>query len=539
VSTLTIGQFGALETLLVCPQCDAIYRSEVLRKLTPHRGQFGFDVIEYIGRALFVECRNELTIQADLAVKNISISVSEIAFLGKRFILYLALAHKQSSEALKDYMSSKGGYILHLDGTCEGDSPNVFSCIDAVSDIVLGNRKMPSEDSKHIIPLLNRFKSSYGDPIALVHDMGKAILKAVKTVFPGVPDYICHFHFLRDIGKDLFATEYDSIRRYTRTFKIKPALRKTEKALKIQIDEDQALSDELTTYLEKDQTPDLKMVLNPVVAAYLLVAWILGASSASNGFGFPFDQPHLDFYQRLQQAYPKLKALKELKENGVLGLPLLVLNNVLSDQNLQNVQKSIEQKITVFNELRVAMRIACTDSEQGLNDEGDNDIENIEKRVKAFRHSEQLQALAANNIRYRNMIKQIDKYWDKLFAKQIQVDTPAGKIIIQPQRTNNLMEQWFRFLKRDIRKKSGQHSLGTALIGMLADTSLVRNLKNADYMDILLKGKSSLAERFADIDAKEVLEEAQENKKRFDKYPRNIRRLFKLDNLPKMVIIAA
>jgi transposase-like protein len=98
---------------------------------------------------------------------------------------------------------------------------------------------MPSENSKHIIPLLNRFKSSYGNPIALVHDMGKAILKAVKTVFPGVPDYICHFHFLRDIGKDLFATEYDSIRRYTRTFKIKPALRKSEKALKIQIDEDQ------------------------------------------------------------------------------------------------------------------------------------------------------------------------------------------------------------------------------------------------------------------------------------------------------------
>jgi hypothetical protein len=111
VATLTIGQFKALETQQVYPHCDVIYRSEELRQLTPHRGQFGFDVIEYIGRALFVDCRNELAIQADLAVKNIPISVSEIAFLGKRFILYLALAHKQSSEALKDYMSSKGGYI--------------------------------------------------------------------------------------------------------------------------------------------------------------------------------------------------------------------------------------------------------------------------------------------------------------------------------------------------------------------------------------------------------------------------------------------
>jgi hypothetical protein len=90
------------------------------------------------------------------------------------------------------------------------------------------------------------------------------------------------------------------------------------------------------------------------------------------------------------------------------------------------------------------------------------------------------------------------------------------------------MAQWFRFLKRDMRKKSGQHSLGKALIGMLADTALVRKLENTDYMTILLKGKMSLAERFADIDAKEVLQEEQDNKKRFEKYPRNIRRLFEL-----------
>jgi hypothetical protein len=536
VSTLTIGQFKALETQTTCSQCDVIYRSQELRKLTPHRGQFGFDVIEYIGKALFVDCLNESTIQADLAIKNVPISTNAIAFLGKRFILYLALTHKQSSEDLKNYMSSKGGYILHLDGTCEGDSPNLFSCIDGVSDIVLGNKKMPSEDSKHIIPLLAQFKSNYGHPIALVHDMGTAILKSVKTVFPTVPDYICHFHFLRDIGKDLFETEYGSIRRNIRAFKVKPALKKTEKALKIQIDDDQALSAELATYLNENQTPDLQAVLNPVVTAYLLVTWILGASSASNGFGFPFDQPHLVFYQRLQQAYPKLKLLKE---KGVLGLPLLVLDKALSDKILQNVQASIEQKIVIFNELRVAMRIASTDSEQGLNDEGDDDIENIEQRVKAFRHSEKLRVLSVNNIRYRNMTKQIDKYWEKLFAKPILIDTPAGRIIIQPQRTNNLMEQSFRFMKRDRRKKSGQHSLSKTLVGMLADTLLVRNLKNVDYMAILLKGENSLAERFAQIDAQEVLKEEQDNKAGFDKYPRNIRRLFKLENLPEILMKAA
>jgi hypothetical protein len=32
--------------------------------------------------------------------------------------------------------------------------------------------------------------------------MGKGICKATAKVFPGTPDFICHFYFLRDIGKD-------------------------------------------------------------------------------------------------------------------------------------------------------------------------------------------------------------------------------------------------------------------------------------------------------------------------------------------------
>ena len=63
ISTLAIGQFDALETQRHCHRCGGIYRSEELRSLTPHRGQFGFDVIEYIGKALFVQCRNELAVR--------------------------------------------------------------------------------------------------------------------------------------------------------------------------------------------------------------------------------------------------------------------------------------------------------------------------------------------------------------------------------------------------------------------------------------------------------------------------------------------
>jgi hypothetical protein len=170
IATLDIGEFRAIETQQTCKCCTRVYRSDELRALTPHGGKLGFDVIEEIGMELFVRCRNVAEIQAKLAIQNIPISSSEISYLGKRFIVYLLLAHQECQEELKQVMQSKGGYILHMDGTCEGGSPHLFSCMDEISNIVLGNRKMPTEDSQYIIPLLQDLKAAYGNPVAIVHD---------------------------------------------------------------------------------------------------------------------------------------------------------------------------------------------------------------------------------------------------------------------------------------------------------------------------------------------------------------------------------
>jgi hypothetical protein len=62
------------------------------------------------------------------------------------------------------------------------------------------------------VPFLEQIKELYGSPLAVTSDMGRAFLSAILKVFPGIPNYICHFHFLRDIGKDLLEKEYSIIR---------------------------------------------------------------------------------------------------------------------------------------------------------------------------------------------------------------------------------------------------------------------------------------------------------------------------------------
>ena len=374
-----------------------------LHQLVPRGARYGYDVMVYVGQALFLRCRNGKEIRRELSTKNIRISQRAIGYLGQRFIVYLALVHEQSQEKLKQFMDARGGYILHLDGTCEGDSPHLMSSMDGLSKIVLSNIKIPTENAGQLIPFLHRIKQAYGNPIALVHDMGVAILNAVKEVFPGIPDYICHFHFLKDIGKDLFGDDYSTIRRHLKTHRIRSDLRKIVKGLKTAIDGNPDSLQCLHRYLESKTLLEPQTPLMPLVKAYLMICWILEARNESHGFGFPFDRPHLDLYLRLQEAYPDLKELKQQMAADASLLLLAPLSKTLADKALASTVLRMQEKIRIFDQLREAMRIAQPDSQSGLNDEGDADIETIRARVTAFRLSNEIEELSATAIAYRKM----------------------------------------------------------------------------------------------------------------------------------------
>jgi len=535
IYTLTIGACCTHEIILECKACNKIYRSEELQHMIPSHSTFGFDVIVYVGKALYQQRRNDAEIMQALREKNISISLREVSVLGKKFIIYLAIAHRESNDKIKHLMQSNGGYILHLDGTCEGDSSHLMSTIDEISNIVLDNIKIPTENAELIISMLERIKQNYGSPLALVHDMGNAILKAVAKVFPGVKDFICHYHFLRDIGKDLFGTQYSNIRRYLKNYGIKGKLRKTVREMKKIIEHDTVLSNSLNEYLDNENLSEPNDKPMPLVAAYILIAWIIESNSASHGFGFPFDRPHLDFYRRLKDAFEALKMLKDKLPKDSPSLYIPTIFKILNNQGLIQSVSIMQDKIEVFDDLRKCMRIALLESQRGLNDNGDHDIKSIETRVKAFRHSGKIVQLAAKDLSYKKMLKQIDKYWEKLFADPIQSETPSGKITIQPQRTNNMMETFFRALKSDGRKKSGTKSLNKKINAMLPDTPLIKNLDNPEYMEIILDGKLNLEERFAQIDIKVVRQELKAQSEALRKYPKGMAKVFKLRSRPKLL----
>ena len=159
------------------------------------------------------------------------------------------------------------------------------------------------------------------------------------------------------------------------------------------------------------------------------------------------------------------------------------------------------------------MRIAASDGKKGLNDDGEDvDIKTIEEAVSIFPNSNKIKAAAEANVDYNKMVKQIDKYWEKLFADPIMVTTASGEtMLVQPQRTNNILERFFRDLKRMYRSKSGTQSLNKVIKAMLADTPLVKNLSHPEYLKIILNGHDTLEGRFAEIDEKHVRQEMKKS----------------------------
>jgi hypothetical protein len=540
VVTLDIGAFNAKETILQCPDGCANFGSKILRKMAPYKCNYGFDVIEDVGMAIFVHCRGHEEIRHNLASKNVFISERHISNLGRKFVVYLALVHMESQEKLKGFMSGRGGYILQVDGTCEGDSPHIFCGMDGISELVLGNIKIPSEKKDILVPFFLKLKEQYGDPLALCHDMGTGILAAIAEVFPGLPDFICHFHFLRDIGKDLLLETYQSIMKKLRELDIRGLLSRKAKYLENKMGDNSAEMIAFKESLENEEILAVDLERVPMVATYSLIRWALDAKRESKGYGFPFDRPHLNFYRRLREVNGLLNGIMDIhlrdeaKDNSPLVKLWSQIGNVIDDKELKDSIASLETKAEVFDRLRQALRIALPSGKKGLNDDGDEtDIKTIEKKVNEFR-----QWLIADQSRRETnekMIQQIDKYWEKLFADPIRVNTPEGEILVSPQRTNNILERFFRNEKRQARKKSGTASLSKTLKAILADTPLVRNLKNDDYLKIILNGHSSLAKRFADVDpniVKQYLDEQENSKERI---PKEVKKIIRDTNLPRKI----
>lgn len=510
IKAIGIGGFEARFTVFYCKKHPELgsWRSRELDELVAPNSNVAYNVIVEIGKLRFMENRQVSEIQSILFEKHsVDLSISEIELLIDKFVFYLAAVHQQSYDLINEQINAQGGYILHLDSSCEGDSPKLTSSIDSVSGFVLYSAKLTSENEDEITHFLKELINRFGRPHAVVSDMSRGIKSAVKEIFGDIAHYICHYHFLRAVGKSLFESEHI----YLRKALAKAGISGELKALRRKMNKNLTV-EEIESYLAAPQQLGKTREATEMLA-YCLILWILDYSSDGNGYGFPFDQRYLNFYQRLKAAQTlinKVKAYYPLKTQNDLIIWKLyhLIENIIGDSSLKSVVHDYKTKLSVFSDLRGALSIAPEPTGNGLSQMGKisstQELNKIRAAVEDFTNELNQKIPNIHDPKMRrgfiSVKKRLEKYWEKLFADPLIVKVNGEERLFFVHRTNNIMEKHFRQFNYGYRRIHGKRSVRRNLENIPEQLPLVENLRNPNYMKLVFQDESRIAKRFSEID---------------------------------------
>jgi hypothetical protein len=517
VSTVRYGKFLAVERQGYCPQHAelAAARSRQLSRIVAPGCNMGYDLIARVGLARFLECRQCEEIQAKLSLEaGLVVSVRTISELSQKFVAYVQAVHRESSQLLRREMHNRGGYILHIDGTCEEGSRVLLVCLDSISQQVLESRKISSENAEEVEQVLREVRRNWGCPLAIVHDLRRSLFTASEKVFPGVAQFVCHFHFAADVGKDLLSSHVDRLRNLFRRTKVRPKLRALCRSLKKFAVVQESGEHVLRSILDERSTKELRNLSTPEAVkgtVHALASWILAFSASGDGYGFPFDVPYLTFYHRVLEVDRALRAARmnrSVKKRGPLGSVQRlkeILDIVVASEHTAEFRRIVaetkrDQKI--FEQLRSALRICPPGGTQRRRDEG------ISNLLSSWRHRKLLEDLRrslkrkarrrASQEACQIVAEHLDKYWDYLFGHVLK--KRPGAIVVP--RTNNVQESLFRTIKRQCRRLHGRGHICRDIEDMFEASPLVLNLRNPSYCETVYGGSDCqrIAERFSAVD---------------------------------------
>jgi hypothetical protein len=427
----------------------------------------------------------------------------------------MAALHIHHIRRLRQRIEASGGYVLHVDGTCEAGSQIHFVCMMGPEPIVLWSAKIGSENAIEIRTVLQQVDRRFGRPTATMADLSGSIHKAIQEQWPGLSFFYCHWHFLADVGKDLLSDAYHRLGEHLRQSDIRPKLRRLAKVFdKLLLGDQKTQARRICQHLETPQlwnTQARRLKAASIGAG--MIEWILSANTEGSGRGYPFDLCHLSLYLRIQQARDRLanEVLGHLKGRTPRAEKLVIrlygiLNCFLQSKTLLRTVQQVQEANELFTRLRDALRLTAQDSGQGLNEtanfinaENACQIETDVHRLHQTLCCEQKQSMSVTKRKGIGIIiTHLDKYWEGLFGHCLEHDGSDQRSMMV-QRTNNMSERFFRYVKRFIRRITGKKKLNREINALGDKALLVFNLKTPAYVKLICGHLDNLGQAFADL----------------------------------------
>ena len=534
--TLEHGVFRACETEWVCghgchqevassaggaPKTVAVtQRSEMLAQLLLPRRAVGYSVMTFVGVQRFLHHRQREDIRATLdAEHGIRLSSGEISALAHDFVVSLEALHQTRAPQLKAALDQDGGWPMHIDATGETGRGALLVVYAGWRRWVLGSGKIPTERADAILPRLHRVADHFGPPCAIMRDLGRAMIESSRDFVAQralkIPVLGCHFHFLKDVGKDLLETGHDQLRALFRRFEIRGQLRALARDLGRQLGAEiggarTQFEDWLAQRTPGHALPDGGVGLAAVRA---LTQWVLDSPADGHDEGFPFDLPYLDLWRRCRTALRAVEAFLDAPGNNVKAHKTLdrlhrIVDPVRSQVPFQRPAAVLDARARLFAELRQALRLrikppAHEPAAAFADASALGELQDIHQAVETLTASLQARRPErgpAQNARQAIalILDHLERHGPSLAGHAIPLPGGGTRVV---DRTNLALEGFFGGVKQGERRRSGRKTLTQDLENLPGGAPLATNLDKPDYVAILCGGLDHLPAAFAELDA--------------------------------------
>jgi len=526
ISSLRFGKFWIKERIKACRSCDdhRTWHSKVPALVVPPKHVFAYDVMVFAGEQKFLFSKTLKTMRQTLLDDyGLRISTSILSLYIQEFCCRFECLHYAKLAKLGRWIKKRQlGYMLHVDCSSEQKSDTVFVCYDRTSEIALVSEKIPSERLPFLVPILKKVRRRLGDPISTMSDLGIAILKALEKVFPNVERRICHFHFLRDVGKDIVGCSYEAVRMRLNESKINAELNAIERDI-LSLNSAPRRS---AVAVIKGEGPFLRRCTRRQygeVEPLLALRFVRSCRKvrSSTGFGYPFDLPWVRYAEELCRQAVEVHACLEVVQQRMITPVFLkrigtVLSPLLPGGALRNELDPVVHQCLIrekqFAELRRVMRLwqpasagAPLSAKYGVTSR--NEIVKFNGDLHRYRQKLRQRVSSRGQLfrkeGYRVILDHLEKYWGSLLLHPSLWRALQCQVV---DRTNNLAESGHRDGKHSLRKACGRSRIDREFSDYGAYLPIISNLKNRRYVEWVLGEYGNLALEFAQLDEAEVLQ---------------------------------
>ena len=341
--------------------------------------------------------------------------------------------------------------------------------------------------------------------------MSGRIAQAVQKVFPGVPDRICQFHFLRDVGKDILGKPYVQMGHTMVRLKINADLRRMKRELEksLPVEEVQRASTLLREASKLEDLHPSTVREHEAVLALCLVNWCLDYASDAEGWGFPFDLYRVYYCSRLNRTRLRLARYEQLHSLIIKRCHYLQqlqeIATRVTDETLRAELRKIRAYHRHFQRLRSVFRFVATPKAPLASTMSMGTI----KEIRAYNHGLVAYTKQLLEAKSQGDITDPEKIiLEHLKTYQFRLPIPEQLVELLSRghldRTNNFEESLFRDLKRGQRRQVGKKDISREFAHHGPYLPLMRNLTNEHYVATVIGDIDDLPVRISELNPREI-----------------------------------